>query len=312
MSLVRADPGGAIKERQVDLFLDSLVNAPFKDDRALMEFPFFSLQKTPRTKPMIYDDGRVRVEIRPGDRGIATIWDKDVLIYVASIINDRIERGMPVERTIRFNAYNLLTATGRGTGKRAYELLLDAIYRLRSTTIVTTIEAGDTKERRGFGWIETFRILEKRTRGGKKIMAGCEITLNDWMFRAIVKDRRVLTISPDYFALGMGLKRRLYELARKHCGHQERWMIALPKLIDKCGSVMEARFFKPQLRKVVEDDDLPDYHIAMSFDPLERAQAEAQGFDGRRWAKNERIVITFWPRQGGAVCPTPARLTSAA
>jgi plasmid replication initiation protein len=183
-------------EKQVDLFLDSLINAPFKDDRALMEFPFFSLQKTPRTKPMVYDDGRVRVEIRPGDRGIATIWDKDVLIYLASIINDRIERGLPVERIVRFNAHNLLKVTGRGSGKRAYELLLDAIYRLRSTTIVTTIEAGETRERRGFGWIETFRILERRTTGGKKVMAGCEIGLNDWMFRAIVQDRRVLTINP--------------------------------------------------------------------------------------------------------------------
>ena len=35
-------------EKQVDLFLDSLINAPMKDDRALMEFPFFSLQKAPR------------------------------------------------------------------------------------------------------------------------------------------------------------------------------------------------------------------------------------------------------------------------
>ena len=84
--------------KQVDLFLDSLINAPFKDDRALMEFPFFSLQKTPRRRPLVYDDGKVKIEIRPGDRGIATIWDKDVLIYIASIINDRIERGLPVER----------------------------------------------------------------------------------------------------------------------------------------------------------------------------------------------------------------------
>ena len=78
-------------------------------------------------------------------------------------------------------------------------------------------------------------------------MAACEITLNDWMFRAIVKDRRVLTIDNGYFRLTMGLKRRLYELARKHCGHQERWVIALPRLIEKCGSVLEPRFFKPQL-----------------------------------------------------------------
>ena len=148
-------------EKQVDLFLDSIVNAPLKDDRALMEFPFFCLQKSPRQRPLVYDDGKVEIEVRPGDRGIATIWDKDVLIYIASIINDRIERGLPVERTVRFNAHNLLQVTGRGSGKRAYELFLDAMFRLRSTTILTTIEAGDTKERRGFGWIETFRVLEK-------------------------------------------------------------------------------------------------------------------------------------------------------
>jgi plasmid replication initiation protein len=286
--------------KQVDLFLDSLINAPMKDDRALMEFPFFSLQKTPRMKPLVYDDGKVKVEVRPGDRGIATIWDKDVLIYLASIINDRIERGLGVEKTVRFNAHNLLQVTGRGSGKRAYELLLDAMFRLRSTTIVTTIEAGETKERRGFGWIETFRVLEKKTRAGKQVMAACEITLNDWMFRAIVKDRRVLTINNGYFQLTMGLKRRLYELARKHCGHQERWVIALPRLIDKCGSVLEVRFFKPQLRKVVEDDDLPDYHITMSFDPRDQEGAEEDGLDARRWAANERILVSFWPRGGVA------------
>jgi plasmid replication initiation protein len=298
--------------RQVDLFLDSLVDAPIKDDRALMEFPFFSLQKTPRVKPLVYDDGRVKVEVRPGERGIATIWDKDVLIYLASIINDRIERDLPVEKVIRFAAHNFMQVTGRGSGKRAYELFLDALFRLRSTTILTTIEAGETKERRGFGWIESFKIIERRTASGKKVMAACEITLNDWMFRAIVKDRRVLTINSGYFALSMGLKRRLYELARKHCGHQERWLITLPRLIDKCGSVLEPRFFKPQLRRVVADDDLPDYHIAMSFDPKDRPQARDDGLDDRRWATNERILVSFWPRGQGAAPQLPAAASTSA
>jgi len=159
-----AETAAVAAGKQVDLFLDALlVNAPIKDDRALMEFPFFSLQKEPRTRPLVFDDGKGRIEVRPGDRGIATIWDKDVLIYVASIINDRLERGLPVERTLLFSAHNLLQVTGRGSGKRAYELLLDAMFRLRSTTIVTTIEAGEVKERRGFGWIEAFRVVERRT-----------------------------------------------------------------------------------------------------------------------------------------------------
>lgn len=284
--------------KQVDLFLDSLVGAPIKDDRALMEFPFFSLQKSPRLKPLIYDDGKVRVEVRPGERGIATIWDKDILIYLASIINDRIEKGLPVEKTIRFSAHNLLKVTGRGSGKRAYELLFDAMFRLRSTTIITTIAAGEMKERRGFGWIETFRVLEKKTKAGVQVMSSCEITLNDWMFRAIVQDRRVLTIDSGYFKLTMGLKRRLYELARKHCGRQQRWVISLPKLIDKCGSVLEPRFFKPQLRRVVDDDDLPEYHVTMNFDPKKKAEMAAQGYDTRRWASNDRILVYFWPRHG--------------
>lgn len=292
--------------KQVDLFLDSIVNAPLKDDRALMEFPFFSLQKTPRLKPLVYDDGKVKIEVRPGERGIATIWDKDVLIYVASIINDRLERSLPVERTIRFSAHNFMQVTGRGSGKRAYELLLDALFRLRSTTIVTTIESAEVKERRGFGWIETFRIIERKTKTGKKVMAACEITLNDWMFRAIAQDRRVLTIHPAYFDLSMGLKRRLYELARKHCGYQERWVISLPRLIDKCGSVLEPRFFKPQLRKVVEDDDLPDYHVAMSFDPRDREAIMNDGLDARRWATNERILVTFQPRATALATMLPA------
>jgi plasmid replication initiation protein len=277
---------------QVDLFLDSIVNAPLKDDRALMEFPFFSLEKRPRMEPLVYEDGTVRIEIQPGPKGLATIWDKDLLIYIASLINDRIEREAEVSRTVLFTARDFLTLVQRGTSNVSYEQFKDALFRLRSTTITTSIAAGDEREERGFGWIDNFRIVRREQRSGRKVMAAVEVTLNDWMFRAIVKDRRVLTINPAYFNLTMGLERRLYELARKHCGYQERWMIALPRLIEKCGSVLEPRFFKPQLRRVVEQDALPDYHVALSYDQTPRDAAEA-----RRWADNERIIVCFWPRQ---------------
>ena len=58
---------------QVDLFLDQLVDAPIKDERALMEFPFFSLQKRPRTTSFVYDDGAVRIEVAPGPKGMGAI-----------------------------------------------------------------------------------------------------------------------------------------------------------------------------------------------------------------------------------------------
>ncbi len=249
--------------QQVDLFLDQLIDAPIKDDRALMEFPFFTLQKQPRHEPFRYDDGAVTIDIQPGPKGMASIYDKDVLIYLASVLNDRIERGAPVDRTIRFPAYDFLKVTGRGTGKRAYELFLDALFRLRSTTIVTTIVAGDQKERRGFGWIESWRIIERETASGQKVMAAVEITLNDWMFRAVVKDRRVLTINRDYFSLTMGLERRLYELARKHVGHQPEWVIGLARLAEKCGSSREVRKFKTDLQKIITRASIPDYRVEL-------------------------------------------------
>jgi plasmid replication initiation protein len=105
---------------QVDLFLDSLVNAPLKDDRALMEFPFFSLEKRPRMEPLVYDDGKVQIRISPGEKGIATIWDKDLLIYIASLINDKIERGADVSRTVAFTAHDFLLLAQRGTSNASY------------------------------------------------------------------------------------------------------------------------------------------------------------------------------------------------
>ncbi len=249
--------------KQVDLFLDQLVDAPIKDEQRLMEFPFFSLQKRPREEQFVYDDGRVKIEINPGAKGIATIWDKDILIYLASLLNERLESGQPVNRTIAFPAYDFLKVTGRGTGKRAYELFLDSLFRLRSTTITTTIESGGHKERRGFGWIETWRVVERTNANGEKVMAAVEVTLNDWMFRSIVQDRRVLTINREYFRLTQGLQRRLYELARKHVGRQPEWWISLDRLYEKCGVRDTTRKFKYRLSKIIEGPGIPDYNIEL-------------------------------------------------
>ena len=287
-------------DTQVDLFLDQLVDAPIKDERALMEFPFFSLQKQPRRVPFIYDDGVVRIEVEPGSRGIATIWDKDILIYLASLLNDRIERGAPVNRTIQFPAYDFMKVTGRSTSKRGYELFLDALHRLRSTNILTTIEAAGEKDQRGFGWIEDWRVIERTTRRGERVMAGVEVTLNRWMFNAVVKDRRVLTINRDYFRLTMGLERRLYELARKHVGHQPEWFIGLARLSEKCGSTREVRKFKADLRKVIVRDSIPDY-TAQLVDQIDAPFKTRDGHPLVRFTPKGEVVIPPEPLPA----PTP-------
>jgi len=252
--------------QQVDLFLDQLVDgAPFKDDRALMEHPWFSLTKQPRKTPFEYNRGGVEIRIEPGAKGMASIWDKDLLMYIGSIINDKIERGEPVpeDRKIKFAAHDFLKATRRQTSKRGYDLFLDCLERLDGTRIRTNVASAKERTRQGFGWIESFKILERKTKSGKTVMAAVEVTLNEWMFKAIVVDRRVLTINPRYFDLSKGLERRLYELARKHCGNQRSWLIGIPSLKEKCGSDREERKFRAELKKIIEDGTVPDYALRL-------------------------------------------------
>ncbi len=287
---------------QADMFVDSVLSAPLRNDRVTMEFPFFALQKRPLLTPIVYKDSNVSIRISPGERGVATIWDKDVLIYLSSLINARIERGEDVSRTVRIAAYDLLRVTRRHTGKNGYQEIYDALFRLRSTTITTDIQSGGERETRGFGWIDSFRILTKENRAGNRVMQGLEITLNDWTFRALVKDRRVLAINPAYFDLTGGLERRLYEVARKYVGRQSEWRVSLTLLAKKCGTMQRSlRRFKFDLKALAALDRLPDYEMLLINDhasPVAKG-LETAGIKGTKGAKrtpNEAVLVVFRPR----------------
>lgn len=293
-----------MQDKNVDLFFGTMLDASLKDDRALMEYPFFSLEKRPVMTKLVYKDGRdrrVRIEISPGEKGIATIWDKDVLIYCASYINECLEKGLPVDRTIRVSTYDILRTTGRGVGKTDYDKLYDALYRLRSTTIVTDIESDGQRERHGFGWLDNFSILE-RVVNGRKVAVGLELTLNKWMFRALVKDRRVLTINRAYFGLTMGLERRLYELARKHCGAQQEWRIGLDRLREKCGTKSSLRHFKSYVREIIGRGSIPDYDLTLINDhsgPVAQSLRSAGAAHAERGAsrrKNDLVIVVVQPK----------------
>ena len=98
-------------------------------------------------------------------------------------------------------------------------------------------------------------------------MTEIRITLSDWVFNAVV-GREVLTLHRDYFRLRKPLERRMYELARKHCGKQDEWAISLELLKKKCGSASEDYEFRRLVGIICEEDarhnHMPDY--AVSFD----------------------------------------------
>ena len=249
-----------------DFFIADILDWALKGDLASMEHPMFSLAKKPDTRIRRYQHNGVSVTVTPSVLGIATIWDKDILIYAISQLVEGLNRGQATSRVVRLKAYDLLVATKRHTGGRNYDLLVESFRRLKGTQIETNIVTDGRRERRGFGLLEEWRIIEKSPSSDR--MVAIELTLSDWLYRAVCA-REVLTLSADYFRLDGGLDRRLYEIARKHCGHQESWTIGLELLHKKTGSTASLRKFRQLVKQTADSNLLPEY--ALSYE-AERGQ----------------------------------------
>ena len=182
---------------QGDFFVCDIFDAAPKADMASMEHPIFSISTKPDRRIRRYENGSNFVEITPSVKGLATVHDRDVLIYCISQCIAALNQGQSVSRNIRFTAYDLLSATNRGTDGRGYEQLRAALDRLSGTRIKTNITTGDQEEIDGFGLIDRYRIV-RQTRDER--MQEVEIELSQWVFNAI-KHKEVLTLHRDYFRL---------------------------------------------------------------------------------------------------------------
>jgi plasmid replication initiation protein len=83
-----------------------------------------------------------------------------------------------------------------------------------------------------------------------------------------IEANEVISISEDYFRLRRPLERRLYEIARKHCGAQPKWQIGLANLQNKTGSNAPLKKFRLNLRQIIEDNCTPFYKIELTADDL--------------------------------------------
>lgn len=81
------------KHPQLDFFTADFVDVAQKNDRHSMEHPLFSLKKRPDTKIRVYQHNDVEITITPSVLGLATIWDKDLLIYATSQLVQGINEG---------------------------------------------------------------------------------------------------------------------------------------------------------------------------------------------------------------------------
>ena len=241
-----------------------------------MENPIFSLSKNPDRDIRKYEHNGHTLTVTPSVLGMANIWDKDVLIYCTSQLIAGINLGREPSQTVRITGYDLLTATNRHTGGKDYERLEQAFERLAGTRLKTNIETGDSKDRQGFGLIDSWRIIERK---GDDRMSSIDVKLSDWLYRAVLS-KEVLAINPDYFRLRGGIERRVYELVRKHCGSQAKWKIGIELLHKKTGSKSPVKRFRHEIKRIAISEIMPDYRLVYGAEKDQLAAFNRKGNRG--------------------------------
>lgn len=295
----------AVPIDQMDLFLPYLADMPLRDQREVMERPFFSLAKSRRLKPIDYrsPDGKiwVHVSVNPS-YGMATIWDADILIYCASVISDMKRRGVnDIPRTLQVMPYDILRSIGRQTTGRAYELLTQSLDRLQSTTVKTNIRAENRRETT-FSWLDSWtQLVDPKTERSR----GMSVTLADWFYEGLLMDGGVLAIDRAYFDISGGRERWLYKVARKHAGGagEGGFAISLPTLFEKSGAEGLYRRFKFEMAAIVRNDNLPGYRLVWE-------EGKARGEPTLRMLKRDTFAAAIVVKAAPAPKPATAHIGS--
>jgi plasmid replication initiation protein len=260
---------------QQDFFIPDMfdnLGASFKDDMASMSHPIFVLSKKKDLRCLEYRKENITVTIAPSIYGLPTIFDKDILLYCASLLMTEINEGRTPPRTLRISCRDLLITTNRTTDGRSYERLKMALDRLRGVSIKTNIKTNKREATKGFGVIDSYEVIESSK--VKNRMVRLEITLSEWFYNSLI-GKEVVTINRDYFRLGKPLERRLYEIARKFCGTDKpTWSIGLMNLMERTGSTGTLRKFRYFVKEISNVNHLPDYSLSV----------------------NENDVVTFKPK----------------
>lgn len=229
---------------------------------ASMEHPFYSLSKVNGHRSLIYEHNGNMIKIDPGKDGLPTILDKDIMLYLTSALMRAKNRGEQLSETIRFTIYDYLKSTNKTIGGSQYQQMLDGLRRLKGTVIETNIRTNGIQVLSGFGIIDSWKIaIEDKNQKAVAI----EVRLSKWCFNSILGSE-VLTIDKDYFKLGKPTDKRLYELARKHCGNQVTWQIKLETLKEKLGTTAPIRNFRFNIKKIAGTNHLPEYNIYLEGD----------------------------------------------
>lgn len=273
------------------LDMDSPLHGKVRGERSIMDFPFFVLSKNAHMEPIEYRHEGVVIEIRPSATGVATMYDKEILLYAASLLSQAAVDGVTENGDVTFAAHDFFRVTGvTRPSKRDYQRFGDALERLQGTQIKTNIETGSKIDRGWFSWLAEAQAEYERLPNGDEQLKCVRVRPCNWLYRAIKRDRRIYHYHHAYFRLGT-IERRLYEIAHCYCGDGEV-TIDLDALHIKVGSMAARRRFKQLVKNIELENRLPEYEINVD-ESQRRQQSDAIG----RKSSVVQTVVTMRPRK---------------
>lgn len=240
---------------------NALTGMDFCADRVSMRWPLFSMRKRSDGEDSYYCQAGIQLRIQPSDKGAPTVWDRDIVIYLASLLHARPGTGP----AITLSVHQLLKATARGTGIQGYQGLLNALFRLRHSRIRTNIGFSDGQVRQ-VCWLDHYEMEEMDGTPGNR--AHICVRLSDWAHTCLTGEDDIAPISPRFFHLTGGLERRIYELALNQCSTVAMWSVPLRILAKETGSNQgNLRRFKFDLKIIAAEQRLPDLHFTINENP---------------------------------------------
>ena len=243
----------------------------------MMSRNWFSLSKKKKLSVLEHrwKDSYVRVTAGGDNKGIATIWDYDFLLFAITQMRERMSNGENInDCSLTFTVPDYLLFTNQSLREkkrrkqanisgRQYKDFWSMMERLHRTHIETNIRAG------GYTFNEQFVLLSSIAKKelNKKIFE-VKVNLAQWFVQRVQEEKQLLTFNEDFFNLTGGLERWLFLYCRKSCGRSKEWKESIKSIYEKSASTDSLAGFKFKLNKIAKRGVLLNYSLMVEGDSL--------------------------------------------
>jgi plasmid replication initiation protein len=257
------------RPKQLDLFIRLNANeASPKTGQDLMSHAWFDLSKRGNRKEIYHEvpikgSGGWKNWIKiTNKKGVANIWDMDVITFLTSQLMDKVNRGEDIDDKILFTADQYFYFTNKNKSGRSALQLEASLERLHTTRVETSIRTEGQRENYGsFYWIsEYYKSSDPIT----KRTLGYAITLPSWLMETISSKRLVLTLDEEFFHIKAGLTKWLYLYCRKCVSPQATspWIETFELIHKKSSMKSPLKGFTRMLRNIIARvDAIPGYFL---------------------------------------------------